>query len=135
MALLTWSDKFSVGVDSIDKQHTILFNTINDLHSAMLKGQSKAVIGDLLHTLLAYTHFHFDSEEAMMEKAKYPSLPTHRLKHRELTKKVEDFIARYEKGDITVSHHLLAFLSDWLATHIQGTDKEYGPFMNEHGVH
>ena len=134
MALVAWSDKLSVGIDSIDKQHTILFNTINDLHAAMLKGQSKASVGDLLKTLLSYTRFHFEAEEAMMEKAKYPSLPAHRLKHRELTKKVEDFVARYEKGDITVSNHLLTFLSDWLTNHIQGTDKEYGPFLNEHGV-
>ena len=134
MALVAWSDKLSVGVKSIDEQHTILFNTINDLHAAMMKGQSKAVVGDLLRTLLSYTRFHFDAEEAMMAKANYPSLPTHRIKHRELTKQVESFVARYEKGDITVSNHLLSFLSDWLTNHIQGADKEYVPFMNEHGV-
>lgn len=135
MALLVWTDKHSVGIDSIDKQHTILFNTINELHAAMTKGQSKAVIGDLLHTLVSYTRFHFDAEEQMMAKANYPLLATHRLKHRELTKKVEDFVARYERGDLTVSSHLLNFLSDWLTNHIQGTDKEYGPFLNQHGVH
>ena len=134
MALVVWSDKLSVGVKSIDEQHTVLFNAVNDLHAAMMKGQSRAVIGDLLRTLLDYTRFHFDAEEEMMAKANYPQLATHRIKHRELTKKVEDFAARYERSDVTVSTHLSSFLSDWLCKHIQGTDKEYGPYMNERGV-
>lgn len=26
------------------------------------------------------------------------------------------------------------FLSDWLKKHIKGSDKEYGPFLNENGL-
>lgn len=134
MALITWTEKLSVGVKTIDDQHTILCETINDLHAAMMKGQARAIIGTLLHTLVDYTHHHFSAEEAMMEAAKYPELTQHRIKHRELTKQVEEFVARFERGDITVSGHLLNFLSDWLTTHIQNTDKEYGPWMIERGV-
>jgi hemerythrin-like metal-binding protein len=134
MALITWTEKLSVGVKTIDDQHTILFETINDLHAAMMKGQARAIVGTLLHTLVDYTRHHFSAEEAMLEAAKYPELVPHRIKHRELTKQVEEYVARYEQGDITLSLHLLNFLSDWLATHIQNTDKEYGPWMNEHGV-
>jgi hemerythrin len=61
-------------------------------------------------------------------------LVQHRIKHHDLNKQVEEYIARFEKGDITVSVHLLNFLSDWLTTHIQGEDQKYGPWMNEHGI-
>jgi len=61
-------------------------------------------------------------------------LPAHRIVHRELTKQVEEYVGRYEKGDITLGVHLLNFLSDWLTKHIQGEDKKYGPWLNEHGV-
>jgi hemerythrin len=134
MALVTWSDKLSVGVKSIDTQHTVLFNSINELHAAMLKGQARTVVGGLLCDLLVYTRSHFSAEEALMASTGYPGLPVHHAKHIHLTKQVEEYVARFEKGDITLSHHLASFLSDWLLTHIQQTDREYGPWLNEHGV-
>jgi hemerythrin len=134
MALMIWTDSLSVGVQSIDDQHTVLIETLNNLHDAMLKGQARAVAGKLLHTLVDYTCEHFAAEEAMMEAAKYPALPIHRIKHKELTKQVGEYVARYESGDVTLSVQLLDFLSSWLTTHIQGEDQQYGPWMNEHGV-
>jgi hemerythrin-like metal-binding protein len=134
MSLVVWSDSLSVGVKSIDNQHSVLFNAINDLHTAMLKGQSRSVVGQLLHTLVDYTREHFTAEEAMMEAARYPSLAAHRIKHKDLTKQVEEYVNRYESGDITLSIQLSSFLSDWLTKHIQSTDQEYGPWLNEHGV-
>jgi hemerythrin len=134
MAFMTWNDKLSVGVETLDAQHTVLIETVNDLHAAMMKGQARAVAGDILNNLVKYTVDHFAAEEAMMEQTKYPGLPTHRLLHRELTKQVGDYVARLEKGDITLGVHLLNFLSDWLTKHIQGEDQKYGPWLNEHGV-
>jgi hemerythrin len=134
MALVVWTEKLSVGVKSIDDQHTVLFETVNDLHAAMMKGQARAIIGELLHRLLTYTRDHFSAEEEMMDRVKYPGLSQHKILHRNLTKQVEDFIARYEKGEITLSQDVSSFLSDWLKTHILAEDQSYGPWMNEHGI-
>ena len=135
MALVTWTESLSVGVKSIDDQHTVLFNTINDLHDAMMKGHARAKVGELLCRLLAYTHNHFSGEEAIMEEAKYPGLATHRLEHRKLTKQVEEYVDRYKQGDLTLSVDLADFLSGWLKNHIQDRDQSYRPWLNEHGVH
>lgn len=134
MALLTWSDKYSVGVKTLDGQHTILFNLINDLHTAMMKGQAQKMTGPILRKLIDYTHTHFTAEEAMLSTSKYPALEAHRALHRELIKQVEDFSARFERGEITVNLNLLNFLRDWLINHIQKTDKEYSSWLNEHGA-
>ena len=134
MSLVAWTEVLSVGVKSIDDQHTVLFETINDLHAAMMKGQSRNVVGPLLHTLVNYTCEHFAAEEALLEAARYPALATHRIKHKELTKQVEEYVTRYESGDISLSVQLSDFLSDWLTNHIQCTDKEYGPWLYEHGM-
>jgi hemerythrin len=134
MAFMTWTDKLSVGVQTLDAQHTVLIETLNELHAAMMKGQARSIAGTILHNLVTYTVDHFKAEEAMMETVKYPELAAHRIAHRELTKKVEDYVTRYEAGDITLGVHLLTFLSDWLTKHIQGEDQKYGPWMNEHGV-
>jgi len=134
MALVTWSDGLSVGVKAIDDQHTTLFNCINDLHDAMMKGQARSIIGSLLCKLLSYTRSHFSEEEDLMANYKYPGLSQHLIQHRALTKQVEEYIARFEKGDLALSNDLADFLSGWLYNHILGVDKVYGPYMNERGV-
>jgi hemerythrin-like metal-binding protein len=134
MALMTWNKSYSVGVQKIDSQHTVLFTILNDLHAAMMKGQAQSLTGPLLHKLADYTQTHFSEEEAMMAAAKFPGLAAHKLKHRELVKQVEDYVLRYDKGEITLNLQLLNFLRDWLTNHIQKTDKEYSPFMDKYGI-
>lgn len=134
MTLLTWSDEYSVGVQTLDNQHTVLFNLINDLHAAMMKDQARSMTGLLFRKLLNFTRNHFSAEEAMMAAANYPGLAQHRIKHRDLTKHVEEFEARFERGEGAVNLQLLGFLRDWVTTHIQDADKQYGPWMNKRGV-
>jgi len=134
MALLTWNSKYSVGVKALDSQHTVLFDILNDLHAAMMKGQAQSLTGPMLRKLVDYTRNHFASEESMLAAAQYPGLAEHRIKHRDLTRQVEDYSARFERGEITLNLHLLNFLRDWLSNHIQKVDGEYGPWLNEHGV-
>jgi len=134
MALLTWGEQYSVGVKTMDSQHTVLFEMLNNLHAAMKTGQGQSLTGPLLGKLLEYTRAHFTAEEGMMAASKYPGLTDHRNQHRALIKQVEDYSARYEQGEIALNLHLLNFLRDWLTNHIQREDREYGPWLTEHGV-
>jgi hemerythrin len=135
MALMTWNNGYSVGVRAIDSQHTTLFNLLNGLHEAMMKGQSENLTGPLLHKLVDYTRDHFSAEEAMLAAANYPGLAQHRIAHRDLARQVEGYVAKFEKGEGAINIKLLVFLRDWLTDHIQGTDKKYGQWLNQHGVH
>ena len=134
MALLAWDSRYSVGVKSIDGQHSVLFGLVNDLHAAMLKGHAQSLTGPLLHKLVDYTQTHYAAEEKMMAAAKYPNLTVHQSKHRDLIKQVKEFSARLERGEVALSLDLMNFLRDWLTNHIQKVDHEYGPWMNQHGV-
>jgi hemerythrin len=129
MAFMTWNDSYSVGVKAIDQQHAGLFAMVNELHTAMMNGQAKSVVGALLEKLVKYTVEHFDYEEKMMQAAKYPSFEAHHTHHVELKQQVGDFMARYKRGDSAVNIELLQFLSDWLTKHIQREDKQYSPFL------
>ena len=133
MAFLNWTDKYSTGVKEIDRQHMGLVNALNELHAAMMKGQAAAVTGPLLQKVLDYTRDHFSWEENMMEGAGYPGLAPHRNHHLDLTKQVNEFVARFQSGE-RMNLELLDFLHDWLMNHIQKEDRAYGPWMNEHGV-
>lgn len=134
MALLEWDDSLSVGVPSIDAQHLVLVEALNELHDAMMNGQGQAHTGPLLDTLMAYTHGHFATEEAMLEAAGYAHLDEHRAHHRALTRQVKDYRERFERGEATVNLRLLSFLRDWLTNHIQKEDKAYAPALMELGL-
>ena len=118
----------------MDGQHTVLFGFLNDLHEAMMKGQAQSLTGPLLKKLVEYTRKHFAAEEAMLARTSYPGLAEHRVQHQDLVKQVESYVARFDRGEITLNVHLLNFLRDWLTNHIQKTDHQYGPWLNEHGV-
>jgi len=134
MALITWSNSYSVGVKMLDSQHTVLFGILNDLHAAMMNGLAQKPTGDLLKKLVSYTRNHFSTEEAMMAKTNYPEFLHRQAHHRDLTRQVRQFMARYERGDSKVNIEPLRFLSDWLTKHIQREDKEYGPWLNQRGL-
>ncbi|HEY3278644.1 MAG TPA: hemerythrin domain-containing protein [Syntrophorhabdaceae bacterium] len=59
----------------------------------------------------------------------------HRHEHQALTKRTREINQRFIKGDIVTNSETLIFLRDWLTTHILGSDKKYGPFLNSKGVY
>ncbi len=135
MALMTFGQDYSVGVETVDSQHKGLFDIVNELHGAMLKGQAQKLTGPLLNKLVSYTLTHFATEEEMMTATQYPGLEAHKAEHVNLVKQVAEYVERHERGEVTLNLHLLNFLRDWLANHILKVDKEFGPWLNEHGVH
>ena len=134
MALMIWNDKLAVGVQPIDAQHNVLVDALNELNEALVRGQPRSLTQSLLRNLLACTRDLFSTEEAMMADAKYPELEEHSIRHRDLTRKVEGYVARFERGEISLSCHLLNFMRDWLTNHIQDEDRAYIPCMNAHGI-
>jgi len=134
LALLNWNDRYSVGVKVLDDQHKGLIGILNELHEAMLKAQAESVSGPLLQRLLDYTRVHFAAEDRFMSESRFPGLAQHRAQHEALTQKLGEYLTRRQRGETGIQIQLLHFLRDWLATHIQKEDKEYGPWLNEHGI-
>jgi len=134
MALFTWNNTYSVGIANIDKQHMSLFDSLNELHSAMLQGKAKEVTGTLIRNLLAYTREHFSAEEAMLAKASYPDLFKHRRRHADFTQQISGFLDRFEKGDSSLNIDLVAVLRDWLANHIMKEDFSYKSCVAQSGA-
>lgn len=129
MPLVSWSDEYSVCIREIDDQHKKLFDLLNELHSAMKEAKSKSVLGKVIRELVAYTEFHFSSEEILLQNCKYPNLSLHKLKHDEFTKKVKEFEQKYLDGSILLSQEIVQYLVNWLTSHIKETDKQYSMFI------
>ena len=134
MALLTWDDKHSVGVQALDGKHLELYETINDLHAAVLQGNDRIQTGALLRQVADRARAHFLSEEAMLASTNYPELAAHKRNHQTLIVEIEELIARFEHGNLTLNDRSLNFLVYWFNAHTEHDDLPYGVWLNAHGI-
>ena len=134
MALVTWKEIYSVGIKSIDDQHLLLMNLLNELHDAVIKKSENEKIQDILNRLVRYTREHFLLEENLFAQHLYPDAKAHTEEHRKLTTQVEEFTARLRKGETTLGLPMLRFLQEWLTGHILNSDQRYSQHLKQHGV-
>lgn len=129
MTIVSWSDRFSLGVENIDAAHRSLFEMLERLHTELLGQRRRPAIDQLLSDLLDYTRTHFAEEEALMLKWHEPNLEKHRAAHRALEKRLAEIAAAWRSGDAHASVDFFGFLfGDWLWRHIMETDmKISGP--------
>ena len=132
--LISWTDDLSVGIASIDGQHKVLVNLINELNSAMRQRKSDDVLVGVLGKLKQYTVKHFAAEEEFFDRFGYPDAPSHKKAHHELVEQVLAFEQELKSGRAKVTMEIMRFLKDWLVGHIMGTDKLYIPFLKSKGV-
>ncbi|MCX6136112.1 MAG: bacteriohemerythrin [Ignavibacteriales bacterium] len=131
---MSWKPEFSVGIASIDAQHTKLISLINALHDAMARGEGKDVVGKVLNELVIYTKTHFAYEENLMKKHGYPAFVQHKQLHDKLAAQVLDLETKVREGRSSVTMEVMTFLRSWLQDHILGTDKSYTSFLVGKGV-
>ena len=134
MELIVWDPSFSVNVEFLDKQHQMLVQMINDLHDVMINGNEKDAIGRLIEQLLTYSAMHFAREEHYFDIFGYPDTDIHKKQHKDFERKISAFETDFKAGRESVSKDIMKFLGNWLVEHIKGSDKQYGPFLNERGV-
>ncbi len=134
MPLIQWDDSFSVNVVEIDLQHKKLVGMLNELYEAMIVGKADAILGEVIDGLVRYAVIHFQTEEKYFDKFKYPKTNIHKKQHSDFTQKAAQFKDDFAQGKVCLSVEVMRFLSNWLKDHIKGSDKEYGPFFNEHGL-
>jgi len=63
-----WKDEYSVGIESIDKQHKKLLGLINSLQTAVYFSTGEEFEQQALDELVDYTKTHFSYEEGLMEQ-------------------------------------------------------------------
>jgi hemerythrin len=135
MTMLAWNDRLSVNIAAIDKQHRKLVDMVNELHDAMKTGKTAPVLLRIVNEMKEYAATHFSLEERYMKNNNYPEYQAHKMEHDEFVAKVIRVENDCKTGKCAMSMDILSFLSRWLVNHIKGTDKKYGPFLNNCGIH
>ena len=135
MPLFKWNNSFSVGIPEMDRQHQRLVDLINQFYDALQGGRSKGIIQQTLRELVGYVNTHFSQEEVLMRQMGYPALPAHQVKHQRLVAHVQKLFEDFQAGRPVNPLNLAEFLKNWLVTHIQKEDKQYGRFRTGGQTH
>lgn len=129
MAYFEWADDLAIDHGPIDEDHRHLVELVNQLHTATSEGRGVEVVGEILHSLIAYTTDHLRREEGQMAIAHFPHLERHKVGHKAFVDQLNALQAKFDSGSITVAAQLSTVLRDWLSLHIRRSDKELLTFM------
>ncbi len=123
---IRWDDSYSVGIDKIDSQHKIIIKLINDLNEKLSAGVNREDLDSVMKELYKYTKFHFQEEEELMEKYKFPLFNEHLKMHREFVGRLQTIC---KNDDIFMDGvSIISFLCEWLINHILEEDKKYSSY-------
>lgn len=119
-----WEKKYSVGISVIDEQHKKLFKLINDLEENEL-GFDIVVYNKVLEALVAYTKYHFTTEEVFFNKVEYSGAKDHIDAHKRFVSVVEKASSIYNSEEQSSRQELIEFLKKWIMQHVDVVDREY----------
>ncbi len=134
MAYINWQENFSVNVEEIDKQHKMLVEMINALHSAMLSNKAQESQKLTVKMMIDYAAQHFALEEKYMKQFSFPGYRLHKEEHDRFSAKAHDLQERMNKAGFVLSLEILNFLRDWLRDHILKVDKAYSSHFVQNGL-
>ncbi len=132
MPHVEWDATLETGDAVVDAQHQKLIALFNQLIAADVADDSKLVM-QALEELTAYVAVHFTCEESLMAECEYPAerRSAHLAEHRDLTAKTRGIVLDYRSGKITSVQPIVGFLTDWLAEHINGSDRALVEWVTE----
>ncbi|WP_052000187.1 bacteriohemerythrin [Caenispirillum salinarum] len=134
MPFMTWRDEYSVHHATLDFDHQMLINIINQLFDAMAEKQGHEVVGRTIESLERYVQVHFAREEKVMRECNYPDFGPHAEGHREIERTVADIRSLWERAPEEVNcAEVMRFLKTWLVNHILKTDMKYAPYVEHEG--
>jgi hemerythrin len=131
---LRWTEKYSVNIATLDRQHKRFFETVNRLNEALSSGEGRAATLNILFELSQYATNHFATEEALMAEYKFPGFAAHRATHQKFIQSIKQFTEDHRAGKPGAPVSIMLYLQAWLKEHLLGEDKLYVDFLNARGV-
>jgi len=128
--VLIWTDSMRIGIDAIDKDHQVLILLLNRLTHSTIED---AELDGIIRELTAYTRYHFQREEAIMEACGYTNLTKHALIHTKLSAQVKELSDKWNATrDPKILNMIRDFLRNWLLHHIINVDTELSQYASGH---
>ncbi len=128
MENIIWKDDYKIGVDFIDKEHKLLFSTMDKLLkiSKTNKAKSEWACQEGVKYLKNHTVEHFEHEEEYMRSINYTEYEIHKRLHDNFRYKtlpaLEEEMAEAEYSIESV-RHFLGVCIGWVVAHTQTEDQ------------
>ncbi len=132
--MLKRNDKLNVNIPIIDEDRKKFINIINKAVVAKQHNNNAEKVKDVLKEMTMYALSHFTTEEVYMIEFNYPEFQHHMEEHHVFTIRTIAYLNRVINGDYQVSGEILEYLQQWLASHIQVTDRKYIECFNKNGL-
>ncbi|MBF0620892.1 MAG: bacteriohemerythrin [Magnetococcales bacterium] len=132
--VIEWRDTLSVHVNSLDNDHKQLIKMINDLHSAMKNGYNRKELGTVIQSFQDHCNNHFEREEQLMKRHRFPLYEEHKEEHDSLMKTLDSIKSQFDSGYFAVAIDALSFSRLWLNQHILESDMKYRDYFIEKGI-
>ena len=87
----------SVGNSIIDDQHRYLLCLMNTIELAIRDKDNKDILQMFLDQLFEYTEYHFDHEERLQEKIKFPKAAEHKKEHQRILSDLKSIRSHFDK--------------------------------------
>ena len=122
----------SVGVQSMDAQHKLLYSLVQDVVSCIQNDDQRNNFISLVHNFRATLAAHFISEENALTKANYNDVDAHKEKHNNILLDVSRHISALELVDSTSTRFsIINEIEDCIYNHELLDDSEYSGILSE----
>ena len=131
---MIWDESLAVGHEVIDSQHKQLFGLATQLETLFESFSETDYDYDeiirIIVKLHLYTIYHFETEEKILEEINFPGLILHKKEHQAFI----GFLERIKPNQIETDRYqtlldLLAFVVNWIMSHVKGTDSTYIEYL------
>ncbi|MEO5343778.1 MAG: bacteriohemerythrin [Gammaproteobacteria bacterium SHHR-1] len=122
--LFPWHASFATGIDSIDEQHRVLLDILNQLAAQLANPSSATRLDQIFDQLGDYAQYHFQTEEQLWA-AQFPDdaeLLSHQAEHQYFVHKLEQ-MQQQRKARPEQVRDMVGFLFQWLISHILDGDQ------------
>lgn len=135
---MQWTEKFSVGITTIDSQHKELFKRINNLVVAIKEHRCKSEIDSMMRFLDDYAKIHFSEEEKHMRDAGYAGYEEQRADHKKYLAALAELkeqasLPRIPGSSYDLSATTNQVVVDWIVDHILKLDMKFGEYLKSGG--
>jgi hemerythrin-like metal-binding protein len=123
--IISWDEgRMSTGVGTIDAQHQVLIQRINELHDACAAGTGKEEVVKLMNFVGEYAQSHFKHEEELMLNHHCPMRGKNKAAHVQFLNNYRKLAEMIEKNGPTTGAvlQIKQLLGSWLKNHICGVD-------------
>jgi hemerythrin-like metal-binding protein len=124
MPLVQWKESYSLKNAALDTQHKKLFKILNKLYEEFMGGITDLAYETALDNIIAFTKYHFQTEEHVMHKIKHPHSYHHKQEHLRFSEQIHELKNSTGRDVHEKSNELIKFLVNWILHHIVVEDRK-----------